>query len=274
MSKYPPAKPYTLATTWEHVRASPEIPLVGAAAIAWYAYKDFDWSSSPRFTILREGWFGQNTYAGGVDKIGHSFTTYILADFLAWGFRQKGFDPYGSAISGAVISWLVMGAYEITDGFNKAYGFAVEDITFNTLGAVFSFLRNTVPGMREKLDFRVQWTPQIYDWLDSARLLPVSDYSSKKFLFALKLAGFEDIRDTPLRFVELHAGYFTRGYSDPELAIGVPKERHLFAGIGLNLNEVFFPDPAMRQTWPAAITSTALEYVQVPYTSVTTSNRR
>jgi hypothetical protein len=188
----------------------------------------------------------------------------VLSDIFAWTLRQKGFDPFESAASGAVTSWLVMAAIETGDGFSH-YGFSLEDMTFNTLGAAFSFFRNTVPGLREKLDFRVQYTPSSFKNFSGN-----GDYSKKKFLFALKLAGFDQFKDTPWRFVELHAGYFARGFSDSERALGRPLERHLYVGIGLNLSEILFSAPMVRGTWAGQAARGVLEYVQVPYTAINT----
>jgi hypothetical protein len=78
------------------------------------------------------------------------------------------------------------------------------------LGAGFSILRNSVPDLRETLDFfRMEYQPSGYKGFD-----PLADYAGQKYLFALKLASFEAIRESPLRFVELHAGYYTRGFTN------------------------------------------------------------
>jgi len=97
---------------------------------------------------------------------------------------------------------------------------------------------------------------------------PLADYAGQKYLFALKLAGIEDIRESPLRFLELHAGYYTRGFTKEERALGSEKERNLYFGIGLNLQEFLFGAPAIKSHWAGQVGRSVLEYVQVPYTSV------
>jgi hypothetical protein len=264
-------QPYTLSTTWQHVQT---IPLELAGIVAWGTYlgiRDWDWGSSRRFNVISEGWFGKDTNSGGMDKLGHAYQAYIISDFVAWRLRENGFDAYQSAVSGALISWSFMAFIEVFDGFSVRYGASPEDMVFNTAGVLFSFLRNTVPGLREKLDFRVQYIPSGYY---GGGFRPVADYSGKKQLLALKLAGFETFKRTPLRFVELHAGYFARGFSMEEQALGIPKTRHAYVGIGLNLSEVLFSEPAIRDTLPGQVGRTFLEYVQVPYTYVATDNRR
>lgn len=266
ISSKPLRRPYTLATTWQHATANGGVTLLGAAVAGYFATNGWNRNDPRSFHMQREGWFGRDTYAGGVDKLGHFYAANVLSDVFAWTLRQKGFDPYESAASGAVTSWFLMTAIETGDGFSH-FGFSPEDMTFNTLGAAFSFLRNTVPGLREKLDFRVQYIPS-----GNKNFSGDGDYSNKKFLFALKLAGFDKLKDTPWRFVELHAGYFARGFSDTERALGRPMERHLYAGIGLNLSEILFSTPTVRGTWAGQAARGVLEYVQVPYTAINSRN--
>ena len=73
-----------------------------------------------------------------------------------------------------------------------------------------------MPGLHEKVDFRMQYLPTGH-----GDLLGLGDYSGKKFLLAWKLAGFETFKDAPLRYLEIHTGYYTRGYIDYERAMGV-----------------------------------------------------
>jgi len=99
---------------------------------------------------------------------------------------------------------------------------------------------------------------------------PVSDYAGQKYLLALKLAGFETFEDTPLRFVELQAGYYARGFTDEEEANGAERRREPYVAIGFNLQELFDSD-ARGAAGPALIARRSLEYVQVPYTYIATS---
>jgi hypothetical protein len=145
---------------------------------------------------------------------------------------------------------------EVFDGLAKDHGFSREDLMVDAVGALFSYFRNTIPGIREKLDYRVQY------WPSGGSADPVGDYNGQKYILALKLAGFESFHDNPMRFLEVHAGYYARSTARGD------NERHLYAGLGLNLNEVFFSTPASRQTWVGSIVSPAFEYLQVPYTSL------
>jgi hypothetical protein len=267
MQRTPPS-PYTIEEFSKHAYATRwELTIVGVG-LAAYGIKQWNWGSSG-FKFKNEGFFGKDTQVGGTDKLGHAFSTYLLSDFFH-ARLSKYFGPSdNAALSASLMSFGTMFMVEVFDGLAEDHGFSYEDLIADAAGATFSYLRNTIPGLRDKLDYRLQYLPSSGTTAD-----PISDYMGQKYLLALKLAGFEEMRSTPFRFVELHAGYFARGYGDLDKQLGVPKERYLYAGVGLNLNELLFSNPSVRETIPGSAASLMLEYFQVPYTSINTNNKR
>ena len=73
---------------------------------------------------------------------------------------------------------------------------------------------------------------------------------------ALKGSGFEDLADTPFEYLELHLGYYTRGYD--EYRVGGPEtpRRTIYFGVGLNVTKLLSP------LWDTRV----FNYFQVPYT--------
>lgn len=263
-----PQRPYSFDVAWQHAESIPlELAALAVGGVI-LGKQQWDWGDS-KFRFHNEGWFGSSTPYGGADKLGHAWSANLLADFLTWRLQSRGFNTYEAAITGSLFSAVGMAAIELGDGFSRHYGASYEDLLADFAGAGFAFLRNTVPGLREKLDLRLQYLPTAHD--DS---FGVGDYSGKKFVLALKLAGFEQFKDTPLNYLELQAGYFTRGYMDWERAAGEPRTRTPYVAIGLNLSEILFPHKDAPETLPAAIGRRVLEYVQVPYTYIATDNRR
>ena len=57
-----------------------------------------------------------------------------------------------------------MAVNEISDAIEPDSGYSMQDIIMNVAGAAFSALRNTTPGMKEKLAFKLEIVPndQIY----------------------------------------------------------------------------------------------------------------
>ncbi|MEO5972953.1 MAG: DUF2279 domain-containing protein [Sphingomicrobium sp.] len=212
------------------------------------------------FSFHDEGWFGKDTEVLGVDKMVHAHNSYILSELIGARIRKKTGTTRGTAVSGALLATGFMLYSEIYDGFKG--GFGAQDLVFNSLGAGFSVLRNTVPGLEDKLDFRVIIIPNRKIYSPTGK----EHYRQQRHLFALELGGFKRFERSPLRFVELHAGYYGKGFTDREQARGDSLQRKLFAGVGLNLNELFFGRSP--KTRFARTASQVLDYWQPPYTYV------
>ncbi len=281
----PPADPNTTAklgksygpgTFWREASSIP-LRFAGAtAAISIGGFSNWKWGSSS-FRFNNEGWFGKETSSLGMDKLGHAYSTYVLTEFFTDGIEKKWKGPT-SSYTGAVLAMGLMTYVEVFDGFSADHGFSYEDLLVDGAGALFSIARRTIPGLRDKLDFRLLYLPSKQTWnafsclpaphcdRDGAAVRgPVTDYSHQRYLLALKLSGFERFRDTPLRLLEVHGGYFARGFTKEEEDRGDPLRRRLFVGLGVNIAELLFPG---RRRGLAGLAKWGLQYVQVPYTAV------
>jgi hypothetical protein len=251
-----------------------EMALVGGALVG-VGLRDWDWGGS-KFDTIDEGWFGSNTRHGGMDKIGHAFSTYVISDLLTDRIRANATNPKGAEITGALLGFGIMGLAETVDGFTGKHRFSREDIIANGAGAVFSVFRNAVPGLSDKLDFRLMYTPASFErpgvTPDEFTIIP--PYERQRYILALKGSGFETFKSTPLRYFELQGGFEARGFGDNERKLNYPIERTFYVGVGLNLNEILFgsvPYPNLsryRDTTGGWAARKALEYLQVPYTAV------
>ena len=214
------------------------------------------------FDFESEGLFGKNTANLGVDKVAHAYNAYVLSDVLYWRMRRKTGASSDSALASSAIAVGLDLYAELFDAFEERSGFSISDVGFNVAGAAFSYARNTVPGLKEKLDLRLMIIPNrdIYSISNKKE-----HFRQERFLFALKLAGFEGLRQGPLRLLELHLGYYARGFTDRERARGAPRERKPFVGIGVNLEQLLFPTS---RSAPARVARSALDYIQIPYTAV------
>ena len=222
-----------------------------------------------QFHFEDEGWFGKDTYSLGMDKLGHAYASYLYAEYFNQRISHSRSNAEGAGITSGLLAFGVQAVVEVTDGFSSVYGFSKNDLIANGVGASLSMLRSTVPGFAEKIDFRMEYDP----WVNGVSTFsPYNDYSNQKYLLALKLSGFEQFEDSPLRFVELHAGYFARGFGakgEPAIA---ELRREPYVAIGMNLAELFNVAP-VRNTLPAQVARRAFEYIQVPGTYVATVNK-
>jgi len=259
---------YRLTTFGADVASIPwETALVFGSTIA-LGFGDWDWGSSS-FGFQSEGFFGKNTKNGGMDKLGHAYSAHILTDFFTGHMRSAGGNYHHSALSGAILAMGVQTMVEVFDGFSDSHGFSHEDMIMNAAGTAFAYFRNTIPGMRQKVDFRFEYVPSG----NRGSFEPHSDYSGQKYLLAFKLAGFEAFEDTPLRFLELHAGYFGRGFTLKEQRRGKSRSRIPYFAVGLNLQELFFGREQAGEPVVKAHGRRFFEYVQVPYTYATFESR-
>lgn len=203
----------------------------------------------------REGWFGHNTDEGGADKLGHLWSTYAAADGLANKFEDWGYEPEQAALYGAYSSLAIMGFMELGDSFSN-YGFSYEDMLMNTTGAATSYLMFKYPSLKEKIDLRWEYKP------DFKETDFFTDYQHSKYLVALQLDGFRQLDGSPLEYLELHAGYYIRGFvtDDPD------RERNLYVGIGLDVGKLL-------TKFGCGSFCGVFHYYQAPYTSVTARSK-
>ncbi len=223
---------------------------LSAGAITAWGISRWGWFQySPR--IQREGWFDKNTHAGGADKTGHFYMSYVLADVLHWDFRRNGVKH--PARTAALTAMATMTLLEFGDATSSKYGFSTEDLIADAGGVLASWFLATHPKWDELIDIRMEYWPSAgFDLGKDAS----SDYSGMRHLLAFKPGAIPALSATPLRWLELQTGYYTRGfrsYDDADLQSN--PQRHLYVGVGLSLPSLFKSRPVAR---------TVFNYLQPP----------
>lgn len=219
------------------------------------------------FRTVNEGWFGQNTYSGGADKLGHFYMNYAGTRLFARVFEWAGNSP-GQSLQ--LAAWLTFGTYmtvEIADGFSKKWRFSKEDAFMNVAGVGAALLLENNSRLDRLLDLRLLYRPSRSG---HHNFDPFGDYSGQTYLLVAKASGVPALHDHPwLRYVEVAIGYGSRGYSDNPSSAVSNRSRHVYAGISLNLSEllgetVFKGLDKWKRT--QHVTDTVLELVQIPGT--------
>lgn len=243
-----------------------EIGAVAGGAI-YLGLKNWNWGSSNHFKFSNEGWFGTDTGSAGADKLGHMYSTFLINEYFTKSLIKKTNNVTESAKWSALFSTGIMLVVEIFDGYSDDHGFSYEDLTLNTLGVGLSYLKNTVPGLDEKFDLRVEYSPSN----PPHNKHPVTDYSGYKYLAAVRLGGFEKLQDTPLKYIELQVGYHAEGFKKDEQKYFSEKSTQLYLGISFNLTELLFK-PAKSYTDSPVIDylDTLTRYYQIPNTTLST----
>jgi Predicted periplasmic lipoprotein (DUF2279) len=241
------------------IDAALSVPLESAGLVALITYtgfKDWKWGSAS-FRFNSEGWFGMSTGSGGLDKLGHVYGSYMTSELLYWRLRATHHDRWVSSLYPPLFSTLLYQYIEFFDGYSVDHGYSYEDTIMDGVGVTLSYLRNRYPRFRKLFDYRLFYYPS-----GGKSFQPMIDYQGQKFFGALKLAGVPGLERTPLRYLELLAGYYTRGF--PRYARADEKSAHFVLGLGLSLSEAILEPLAETQGEPFSFLNLASSYVQSP----------
>lgn len=228
------------------------VNLTGIGIITVWGVAQWDYfSSSPKTTS--EGWFGNDTDSGGVDKLGHAYTSYVTTRGLSYLYESWCINKDDAALYGALSSLAIVTYMEFGDAFSD-FGASKEDMVANTAGVLYGYYSYKYPRLSSILDYRWEYKLGSETLGDFA-----TDYENTKYLLALKLNGFDFFsQNNFLKHIELHAGYYTRGFSDGD----DNRERNVYVGIGFNFTDLF-----RRHSYNKA--STLFKYYQIPGSTLT-----
>jgi len=229
-----------------------------AGAASWDYY-------SSSFKFEDEGWFDPDTKYGGADKLGHAYSAYVLTSAYNSIYRKWGYSDEKAILGGALSSWSLTTLIELGDGFSKNYGFSWEDETMNTLGVGLAYLRHRYPTLKETFDFRTEWFPSPA-FRHGDRLDPFTDYSGQKYLIALKPDGFLKTDNSLIKAVEIHFGYYTRGYLQEDRRHFSSENRYTYFAVGLNMTYILEQLTGHRA-------GGVFDYIQVPFTYIPFSSK-
>lgn len=251
--------------------------LVGGSYATMGAYAFYSWydSEAPRsFFFHDEGWFGGDTYAGGADKVGHFFSSYVITragyDVLAWAGV-----PRDRALSASIaLDALFFTAIEVKDGFTEKLGFSWGDFAANFCGSLLAaaFVRH--PSLDRALDVRLQYYPS-REYLDTVNregsINAVEDYTGMTFGLWYHLGEIPGLERRAglawLRYFDVGVTYGSRYYR-PRPAQYREPERQFSAALGLNLGQVARSLAGGRLPGVVKATDWVFEYFTVPGTTL------
>lgn len=221
--------------------------VVGATLItAWGA---FTWDYGDRELHFKsEDWFTRNTKHGGADKLGHFYSNYALTQLLAHRFEAWHYSKKNAARYAALSSLGLLSFMELGDGFS-AFGFSYQDAVMNLVGDIVGYYAYLSPTLNRLIDFRVEYLPT---W---SKKDVFTDYEGLKYLMAIKMEGINTIQNPTMRLLELHLGFFARGY---EASATGPRQRNVYLAVGINLSSIL-----RKQSYPK--TAHLFNYLQLPY---------
>ena len=228
--------------------------------------ESWNWGSSNSFNIANERWTSINTHSAGADKFGHMYSSYLINELFTKSLMNRTDNISAAAKKSALFSTGIMLWVEVFDGYSEDHGFSYEDVVFNSAGIGLSYLKNTIPELDDKLDFRAEYHPT------HNKNHPITDYSGYTYLLITRLGGFNKLKNTPLKYVELHLGYHTEGFNKDDEKHFKEKKAETSIGIGINLSEVLFKPlkDHTDATW-VNYADGFFRYYQAPGTYISTS---
>jgi len=174
--------------------------------------------------------------------------SYVLSELFLLDFRRHGVkNPERKAAFSAMAAMTLV---ELGDATSDKFGASGEDLLADAIGVAASWWLATNPVWDNRIDIRMEyWPSNGFNLKNDA----VSDYSGMKHLVALRAEGFDMFRHTPLKWLELQAGYYTRGFRTFDEQ-EVPT-RHTYIGLGISLPVLLGKN---------SIAGKAFSYVQLP----------
>lgn len=236
--------------------------LLSVASISYLKW----WNGpSTGFHFRTEGFFGRQTYAGGMDKASHFVFAYAIFEPVESLYRLLD-HPSAESRALAFGTGVGMGAVvEAGDGFGT--GASWEDLLADTLGCLAAFSLRTT-GLDDTVGFRYGWVPT-GNWGTYRHGAFTSDYSQEIYSADLKLGGlFRRLRLSPqiARFLLLSMTYDTRGYGNETVPLEA-RERNLGVALGINIAEVVRALGLPEDRWWSKPLYGFLTYVRFPYTA-------
>ncbi len=259
----PPASPEVepsqqADTGWTKEQKLIAVNAATTAIVGLYGFKFWDYGET-NFQTIDEGWFGQETSFGGADKLGHAYSAYLAMLGYASLYEYWGYDRPKADLYGAISSMAAFTLIEVGDGFSKN-GFSWEDMAVDAAGVLYGYWRRQVPAVGRLVDFRAEYIPS-ETYLAGEHSDIVTDYSGFKYVLALKLDGFEKLSKTPLGWLELQVGYYTRGFATGDSDFFDEKTRNLYFAVGINV-------PRLLSKLGFRSLGKVFQFYQAPYTYV------
>lgn len=224
-----------------------------AGGIVTWGVLNWDYFSQTPQT-RNEQWLGHGTKEGGADKFGHLWSSYAMTHGFAAVYLHIGYPEETAGRYAAYSTIALTGLMEVGDSFSDEHGFSYEDMVANTLGTGIGYLLLRYPEWHRKIDLRWEYNPEFSDFQGDI----ATDYQHAKYLLAIKAEGFDQIDNPFLQALELHLGYYARGYDEYRPSRPDDRKRYIYTGIGVNVSRLIRP---LWDTW-------FFNYIQLPYTYV------
>lgn len=242
------------------------LAIVGVLA-AWGYGAWWDTPTVP-FHFKDTGFLNQQTYAGGSDKLGHMYVSYLFTVGVTRLYEALGLSHDVAAFVAAGAVMLVGSGIELTDGITD-YGFEYGDVLANTMGIALGFAGEVSPFIKSTVGMRLGYVPS-HDFLahDKSFIKFINDYTGMLFYLDIKPKGImESLGKDPglSRYVLTGFVWGTDQYSP--VRVEDRRRRSFGVHIGLSLSEILraaYPEDEGVEKF-----ATFFDFYAVPFLSMT-----
>jgi hypothetical protein len=241
--------------------------LVAAGSLGGSANNSWKGGRFSNFHFTDEGFFGRDTYTGGVDKASHFVDYNVAARVIGFAYEEIGYSERRSQALGSGVAFLSGLVTEIGDGTTN-YGFSYEDLLMDSLGAATAF-GLAATGWDDTIGFRLgRFTPDktpacCYTDANYGR-----DYSGEMYMGDLKIAGLArrlDLRPGIARYLLLSLNYSTNGY---RYATADIRQRLLGVELGINFSAIAEALGVPEKKFWGRMIYLFFDTVRLPYTGI------
>jgi hypothetical protein len=241
--------------------------LIAAITIGGSAANSFTDGPSKPYHFAREGWFGEDTYAGGADKASHFVSYYVVSKELTSLYRRLGHSEREALWLGFGVATAAGLVTEIGDGTTR-FGFSYEDLIMDTLGAaaaaiITHYRADDLVGFRGGFLLPVTGASTCCQVAGFGR-----DYSNEIYTADLKFRGLArrlGVPIGPLKYLLLSVTYGSKGYP---YALPEDRERQVGIEIGLNLQQILNDVGVTRDPWWGYALHMVADNIRFPFTAV------
>jgi hypothetical protein len=238
--------------------------IAGPVFVTVWGIVEWGYFSRYEFKVAASDPWGARALDGTQDKFGHAFGAYTTKRLATFLFRSTGDSRLKANLMGAGYSELVTLLLEVGDGLSTRYGFDPWDVVYNNAGIVLGFMLDQFPVLDRMFAFQIEWVPTKTFRKDftsfSEKSDITTDYSGQKILFVTKLGGIPYVSRTPLRYVNVDLGYFSRGYGNNEWSHDT---RDVYVGLSVNFSIAL--GDLLPTGYASSTAQTVFNYIHVPY---------
>lgn len=241
--------------------------VIVAGSLSWWNRTGF----TGKWTTASEGFFGEQTYVGGSDKLGHLMACYAGTRGMTAIFESVHVPHRNAVLISAGAVFLMSNGVELADAFSP-YGFAYEDVVFNSVGIGLATVAELYPWFDQYFGLRFAYfsSEQYLKMHKSDNLFNkytelINDYSGMMFLYDFKFAGLKDsLGRTFLKYFLVGVNYSTVDYQPA----GPDRQRSIGMHVGLNLSDTIKDTWNIQENTLAQIGYVVTKYLAFPLTNV------